>query len=75
MLIPDSIHPQQTIYYNGSIVLKTLQENPSIELFNLFEKIKMEKDMRFPVFMLCLDWLYLIDLITLNDKGIVSLCI
>jgi hypothetical protein len=30
--------------------------------------------MSMPVFLLCLDWLFLLNLITLNDNGKVKLC-
>lgn len=60
MLLPDNIHPENTIYYNGSIVLKTLLENNSIDIIDLYQKVKLERPMSFKVFILCLDWLYLL---------------
>lgn len=74
MLIPDNIHPQQTIYFNGAFVLKTIQEDPEIDMINLFIKTKAEREMSIPVFVLCLDWLFLLNLVRLNDSGKVELC-
>lgn len=74
MLIPDNIHPQRTIYYNGAFVLKVLQETHEIDILDLFIKTKAEREMSMPVFVLCLDWLFLLNLITLDDHGRVVLC-
>ena len=74
MLIPDNIHPDQTIYFNGAFVLKTIQKNRVMNLLDLYIQTTTERKMSMPVFVLCLDWLFLINLITLNEHGKVELC-
>ncbi|MCW5206114.1 hypothetical protein VU08_04165 [Desulfobulbus sp. F5] len=74
MLIPDNIHPEQTIYFNGSFVLKTIQKYRVIDLLDLYVQTISERNMTMPVFVLCIDWLYLLNLVTLNDKGMMELC-
>jgi hypothetical protein len=74
MLIPDNVHPDETIYYNGSIVLKVLQQYKAIDFLELYVKASQERKFSMSVFILCLDWLYLIDLIAIGDNGKVSLC-
>ena len=74
MLVPDNIHPEQTIYFNGAFVLKAIQENHVINIIDLYLKTKAEREMSMPVFILCLDWLFLLNLITLSDNGKVELC-
>jgi len=74
MLIPDNIHPEQTIYFNGSFVLKTIQKYKMIDMLDLYMQTTSEQNMTMPVFVLCIDWLYLLNIITLNDKGIIKLC-
>lgn len=74
MLIPDNVHPDETIYYNGSLVLKVLQQYKAIDFLELYAKASQERKLSISVFILCLDWLYLIDLITIGDNGKVSLC-
>lgn len=74
MLIPDNIHPQQSIYYNGSFVLQLLQENKKQKMLDLYQRVRQKKDMSFPIFVLCLDWLFLIDLIKLNSESEIQLC-
>ena len=74
MLVPDNIHPEQTIYYNGSFVLEAIQENRVMDLLDLYIQTKSKREMSMPVFLLCLDWLFLLDLVTLNSQGKVELC-
>jgi len=74
MLLPDNIHPENCVYYNGAVVLKILQSSRNMEFLDLYEKVKGVKTMSFPLFVLCLDWLYLIDAVVLKS-GEVELCL
>lgn len=74
MLVPDNVKPEQTIYFNGSIVLKTLQDHSSLDVLELYSLTKEKRQMNMFVFSLCLDWLYLINLIKIDEKGMVELC-
>lgn len=74
MLVPDNIHPEQTIYYNGAFVLKAIQENRVMDMLDLYLQIKSEREMSMPVFVLCLDWLFLLNLVILNEHGKIVLC-
>jgi hypothetical protein len=73
MLLPDNMHPENSIYFNGASILEILQEYPSIDFLELFSSIKKVSDMSFPTFILCLDWLYLINVAELKE-GKVALC-
>ena len=64
MLLPDNIHPELSIYY---------KDKQSI--INLYQKIKSTNNMSFPTFILCLDWLYLIEVAQINEGGDVELCL
>ncbi len=74
MLIPDNIHPEETIYFNGAFVLKVIQEHRVMDMFDLYIQTKADREMSMSVFALCLDWLFLLNLVTLNDHGKVELC-
>ena len=74
MLVPDNIHPEQTIYFNGAFVLKAIQEHLVVDMLDLYIHTTTERKMSMPVFVLCLDWLFLPNLLTLNDPGKVKLC-
>ncbi len=73
MLLPDNIHPENCIYYNGGIVLNVIQNNNDIEMLELFQLVKKVRNMSFTTFVLCLDWLYLIDVARLENEK-VKLC-
>ncbi len=74
MLLPDNVHPEQSIYFNGAFVLQALQEARSLDLLELFLATQGKQEMSMPVFVLCLDWLYLLNLVRLTERGIVELC-
>ena len=74
MLIPDNIHPDQTIYLNGAFVLKAFRSRHVVDLMDLYMQTITERQMSMPVFILCLDWLYLLNLVMLDDHGKVILC-
>lgn len=71
MLLPDNIHPERTIYYNASLIIEAIYQDKStkFELINLFNIVKNKNDINLPVFLLCLDWLFLLDIIELSISG------
>ena len=75
MLLPDNIRPEDCIYYNGAFVLQTAKQNPSLDLLELYQHTKQSKEMSMPVFLLCLDWLFLLGLLTINEQSRIELCI
>lgn len=75
MLLPDNIHPELSIYYNGSIILTELDKIPEQKILELYYNVKKSYDMSFSVFVLSLDWLYLIQLAQINDKGVIKKCL
>jgi hypothetical protein len=74
MLIPDNIHPDQTIYFNGAIVLQEIQHLHAIDLFDLYAHIQLVKKMSWPVLVLSLDWLFLINVVNIDNHGKIKLC-
>lgn len=73
MLLPEQIHPENSIYYNGALVLSILQNNNVTEMLELYNSTNKVKPISFPTFILCLDWLYLINAAKL-ENGVVELC-
>ena len=73
MLLPDNIHPENSIYYNGALVLQVLQNKQGFDLINLYQEVRRMKELTFPVFILCLDWLYIANIAEVKD-GRVELC-
>lgn len=73
MLLPDNIHPENSIYYNGALVLQVLQNKGGLDFVNLYQEVKQIRELTFPVFILCLDWLYIANIAEVKN-GRVELC-
>jgi uncharacterized protein YybS (DUF2232 family) len=73
MLLPDNMHPENSIYYNGAIVLQVLQKTNGLDIVNLYQEVKQLKELTFSVFILCLDWLYIANIAEVKE-GRVELC-
>lgn len=74
MLLPDNIHPDNSIYFNGAFVIESLKKDRSYTMLDLYQEVKTKKQMSFSVFILCLDWLYLLEVAKLNSNGEIELC-
>lgn len=75
MLLLDNIYPELSIYYNGSFVLEELKKIDNQSIMDLYQNVKIKNEMSFPIFMLCLDWLYLIEVAEINERGYIQLCL
>ena len=73
MLVPDNTRPEDTIYFNGAKVLQVIQNEKRLAITDLYVILKKKSDISFATMLLCLDWLYLIDCIEVNN-GEVILC-
>ena len=74
MLLPDNIHPEHTVYYNGAFVFQALQKNANCTLLELYLQTKNQHEISMPLFVLCLDWLYLLNLVSISKEGRFELC-
>ena len=74
MLLPDNIHPDNSIYFNGAFVIDSLKKDRSYKMLDLYQEVKAKKQMSFSVFILCIDWLYLLEVAKLNSNGEIELC-
>lgn len=74
MLLPDNIHPESTAVYNGALIVKALRKIGDASLMDLYVEARKENNMTMPLFVLSLDWLYLVDCVKLNELGNVTLC-
>ncbi len=75
MLLPDNIRPELSIYYNGSVILKELETKSEQKILELYYNVKKSNDMSFSLFVLSLDWLYLIQLVQISEEGVVRKCL
>lgn len=75
MIINKDIRPERKIYYIGALVIDVLKENEedSINHLSVFEKLQEKESVTVEVFMLALDWLFLLGAVKL-EQGILKKC-
>lgn len=76
MLTPKNLSPDDCVYYNAAYVLQVFLRSPheGHALSRLYCETQLLRPMSYPLFLLCLDWLYLIGRVEMTDEKIV-LCI
>lgn len=74
MLLPDNVHPENTVYYNGALVLQVLNRRNDMTWLDLFQEVQSVRKMSMAVFVLSLDWLFLADIISVDNTGLVQTC-
>ena len=62
MLLPDQVAPENSIYFNASFILKELKQQEEYDLLELYQCVRRMKDMSFSLFILSLDWLFLLEI-------------
>lgn len=70
MIINNDVRPNETIFYISAAVYKLLKETPMdlARLYSRFDK-KFNDRIDYSVFLLSIDFLYLLDKISINNKG------
>ncbi|MGG1650071.1 ABC-three component system middle component 6 [Paenibacillus sp. NRS-1780] len=74
MLLPNDIKPESSIFYYASLLLKEVNNNSDINIVKLFQSLKEQYNISLKIFSYCLDWLYLIEAVKVNEEGQVSIC-
>ena len=74
MLLPYNVHPENTLMYNGELIVKALKISGEATLLDLYLEAKKDSRMTMALFVLSLDWLFLVDCVTFNENGRVALC-
>lgn len=74
MILPDNIQPENSLYATGAKVISVLSNQRVLGLNDLYEEVCKTQSMSFNLFMLSLDWLFLINAICNKEEGI-GLCI
>lgn len=74
MLLPDNVLPENTLVFNGAMIIKALKKLKQASLLDLYVEARQYGGMTMPLFVLSLDWLYLASCVKLNDQGNLVLC-
>ena len=75
MIVSQNIHPVKNLYSLGGELLKIIDEsNEAIDLFLLYDQIKIISNIGFSSYLYALDWLFILNLINVNEKGAIKKC-
>lgn len=74
MIVNQDNHPQRQLYYLGAKALEILNSKGGvIDFFDIYQELKLKEDISIRLFVLTVDWLYLLGVIT-SDKGLIKRC-
>lgn len=75
MILPDNVRPESSILYLSSFILDSLNSTKEkLSVGSLYDMVKKRHDMSIHEYLLCLDWLFLMDMAQTDKNGAVSLC-
>ncbi len=74
MLLPDNVHPKNSLFFNGAVILRVLRTIGEADLADLFAECRKDSNISMPLFVLSLDWLFLANRVTRNNQGNFVLC-
>ena len=74
MIIDKDTNPTRDIYYLGAQLLKILDNHQSnaVDLFQAFTLFNKSIKISMPLFILTVDWLFILGSIRLNNKEIIK---
>ena len=74
MIINQDNNPQRQLYYLGAQALEILNaKGGSVDFFEVYEQLKIEHNISIRLYVLTIDWLYLLGAIK-SDKGLIERC-
>ncbi len=77
MILPRDIKPEDSLYFIGGNLLKTIKKlnAKEFDLLDLYQDHTNEKnECSFNQYLLAIDWLYLLNLVSVNEKGQLEKC-
>lgn len=76
MIISKDINPERDFYYLGAKTIQILSSNKDdkMDFFSVFHALKKSEDISLNLFILTLDWLFIIGAINESHKGYIVKC-
>lgn len=76
MILSKDINPEKSIYYIGSLVIDSLNywDDTLIDFFELYKAVNQKKTVTMQLFVLSIDWLFLLGLIKPEQHGKIEKC-
>jgi len=74
VIVNQDNHPQRQLYYLGAKALEILNtKGGAVDFFDIYQELKIKEDISIRLFVLTVDWLFLLGAIT-SDKGLIQRC-
>lgn len=74
MIVNNNGNPERDVYYLGAKVIELLPNKDSFEFFEIFEKLSQTEKITVQLYVLVLDWLFLLGVIKKDKKGLLKKC-
>jgi hypothetical protein len=76
MIVEKNINPEHDHYFLGACIIEILDRNKTseIDFVELYNKIKNKQTISFRLYVLTLDWLFMLGAIVLGDSGGIKKC-
>lgn len=77
MILPRDIKPEDSLYFIGGNLLKTIKRlnAQEFDLLDLYQNHTNENnECSFNQYLLAIDWLFLLNLVSVNEKGQLKKC-
>ncbi|MCD8777378.1 hypothetical protein MXE81_03020 [Mammaliicoccus sciuri] len=74
MMLLNDIKPDMSIYYYGSLIIKEVESKENHNIVSLYNNVKRKYHISLKMYSYCLDWLFLIEAVIIDESGEVSLC-
>jgi len=76
MIVSKDINPERDFYYLGAKTIEILSSSKDkrLDFFNVFEILKNTEDISINLFILTLDWLFILGVIDNSQKGYIIKC-
>ena len=76
MIVSKDISPERDFYYLGAKMIKILSSNDNnkMDFFKVYSELNKSEKISINLFVLTLDWLYLIGVIEKSTKGSIIKC-
>ncbi len=77
MLASTEINPKNSLYYIGAQMIEVLRQgtDSEMDMLELYARMNSKRKISMKLFILALDWLYLIDAIKKTRRNNIELCI
>ena len=74
MIIDRDTKPERQLYHQGGRLIGVLSDMPgrNVDLFTAFEQINRQESVSMGVFILTLDWLFLLEVVAYKEGRIVK---